>query len=226
MTIGADVLPLGRPSLMRSLLAGTKFPGSSPWPRVIFANRLLRSTIRSATTSCRLRARHKAVERADRRRLHREVADCGFDLCGLDRFGSESAISRRAAGRLLLGTATGRSQPDVVFEGGNIGVDPASGFGDHVDDLALLTTYRNIGERPFTTIGDTSAATALGARMAVRIRPSSHFVARNGSRPDRPFCGVDAGDDRLSRHDHSGVPRASQWLRGAVAGACDLQSRQ
>ncbi|KUO56338.1 MAG: hypothetical protein APF78_01860 [Sphingomonadales bacterium BRH_c3] len=60
-------------------------------------------------------------------------------------------------------------KPDVVFEGGNIGVDPASGFGDHVDDLALLTTYRYTGERPFTTTGDTSAATALGARMAARI---------------------------------------------------------
>ena len=60
-------------------------------------------------------------------------------------------------------------KPDVMFEGGNIGIDPASGHGDHVDDLALLTTYRNIGERPFTTTGDTSAATALGARMAARI---------------------------------------------------------
>lgn len=60
-------------------------------------------------------------------------------------------------------------KPDVVFEGGNIGVDPASGLGDHVDDLALLTTYRHIAERPFTTTGDTSAATALAARMAARI---------------------------------------------------------
>lgn len=60
-------------------------------------------------------------------------------------------------------------KPDIVFEGGNIGVDPASGFGDHVDDLALLTTYRNVAERPFTTTGDTSAATALGARMAAQI---------------------------------------------------------
>ncbi|MBJ7500178.1 MAG: S8 family peptidase [Sphingopyxis sp.] len=60
-------------------------------------------------------------------------------------------------------------KPDIVFEGGNMGVDPASGFGDHVDDLALLTTYRNIAERPFTTTGDTSAATALAARMAARI---------------------------------------------------------
>lgn len=56
-------------------------------------------------------------------------------------------------------------KPDVVFEGGNIGHDPATGHGDHVDDLALLTTYRRTAERPFTTTGDTSAATALAARM-------------------------------------------------------------
>lgn len=60
-------------------------------------------------------------------------------------------------------------KPDVMFEGGNIGIEPASGIGDHVDDLALLTTYRKPTERPFTTTGDTSAATALGARMAAQI---------------------------------------------------------
>ncbi|MCY1669548.1 S8 family peptidase [Novosphingobium sp. SL115] len=60
-------------------------------------------------------------------------------------------------------------KPDVMFEGGNIGIDPGSGMGDHVDDLALLTTYRKPTERPFTTTGDTSAATALGARMAAQI---------------------------------------------------------
>lgn len=60
-------------------------------------------------------------------------------------------------------------KPDVVFEGGNIGHDPATGNGDHVDDLALLTTYRKTAERPFTTTGDTSAATALAARMGAQI---------------------------------------------------------
>lgn len=60
-------------------------------------------------------------------------------------------------------------KPDVVFEGGNIGHDPATGNGDHVDDLALLTTYRMTAERPFTTTGDTSAATALAARMGAQI---------------------------------------------------------
>jgi hypothetical protein len=60
-------------------------------------------------------------------------------------------------------------KPDVVFEGGNLGVDPTTGQGDDVDDLALLTTHRRPEERPFTTSGDTSAATALAARMSAQI---------------------------------------------------------
>lgn len=60
-------------------------------------------------------------------------------------------------------------KPDVVFEGGNAGVNPANGDCDHIDDLALLTTFRRPAERPFTTTGDTSAATALGARMGAQI---------------------------------------------------------
>lgn len=60
-------------------------------------------------------------------------------------------------------------KPDVVFEGGNLATDPGSGQGDAIDDLSLLTTYHKIGERAFTTTGDTSAATALAARMAAQI---------------------------------------------------------
>jgi hypothetical protein len=60
-------------------------------------------------------------------------------------------------------------KPDVVLEGGNQGVDPASGDGDHLDDLALLTTYNRPEDRPFTVTADTSAATALGARMAAHV---------------------------------------------------------
>jgi hypothetical protein len=60
-------------------------------------------------------------------------------------------------------------KPDVVFEGGNLGVDPETGVGDDVDDLALLTTFRRPEERHFTTTGDTSGATALAARMAAQI---------------------------------------------------------
>jgi len=60
-------------------------------------------------------------------------------------------------------------KPDLVLEGGNLGIDPSSGHGDDVDDLALLTTFRHPQQRAFTTTGDTSAATAQVARMAAQI---------------------------------------------------------
>ena len=60
-------------------------------------------------------------------------------------------------------------KPDVVFEGGNHGVDPATGSGDHLDDLALLTTFNRPEERAFTVTSDTSAATAQVARMVAQI---------------------------------------------------------
>jgi hypothetical protein len=60
-------------------------------------------------------------------------------------------------------------KPDLVFEGGNLGVDPASGHGDDIDDLALLTTFRRPEERVFTTTGDTSAATAQVARIGAQV---------------------------------------------------------
>jgi hypothetical protein len=60
-------------------------------------------------------------------------------------------------------------KPDLVLEGGNLGTDPTTGNGDHLDDLALLTTFRRPEERHFTTTGDTSAATALVARMGAQI---------------------------------------------------------
>ena len=59
-------------------------------------------------------------------------------------------------------------KPDVVIEGGNLasnGLLP----GDPVDDLQLLTTHNRPNDRAFNTIGDTSAATALVARLAGAI---------------------------------------------------------
>jgi hypothetical protein len=59
-------------------------------------------------------------------------------------------------------------KPDVVFEGGNLahnGVAP----GEAIDDLQLLTTYYRPESRHFTTLGDTSAATALVASVAGSI---------------------------------------------------------
>jgi Subtilase family len=60
-------------------------------------------------------------------------------------------------------------KPDAVLEGGNLAIDPSTGQGDNLDDLALLTTFRRPEERPFTTTGDTSAATAQVVRMAAQI---------------------------------------------------------
>lgn len=60
-------------------------------------------------------------------------------------------------------------KPDVVFEGGNLAADPGGGQTDDIDDLSLLTTFHRFNERAFSTTGDTSAATALAARMGAQI---------------------------------------------------------
>lgn len=59
-------------------------------------------------------------------------------------------------------------RPDVVFEGGNLahdGVNPATA----IDDLQLLTTHYRPNRRLLDSFGDTSAATALAARLSARI---------------------------------------------------------
>ena len=60
-------------------------------------------------------------------------------------------------------------KPDVVFEGGNYGINPETGAIDHLDDLAILTTFNRPEERAFTVAFDTSVATAQIARMAAQI---------------------------------------------------------
>lgn len=67
-------------------------------------------------------------------------------------------------------------KPEVVFEGGNRGVDPASGAGDHLDDLALLSTFHRPNERLLTVTSDASAATALVARMGAQILADNRNV--------------------------------------------------
>lgn len=58
-------------------------------------------------------------------------------------------------------------KPDVVFEGGNVGKDAISSAG--ITSLQLLTTNNLPNERLFTTTNATSAASALGARMAAQL---------------------------------------------------------
>lgn len=58
-------------------------------------------------------------------------------------------------------------KPDVVFEGGNVGKDDLGSIG--VNSLQLLTTHNLPADRLFTTTNATSAASALGARMAAQL---------------------------------------------------------
>ncbi len=58
-------------------------------------------------------------------------------------------------------------KPEVVFEGGNAGKDALSAVG--ISSLHLLTTNNLPIERLFTTTNATSAASALGARMAGQL---------------------------------------------------------
>lgn len=59
-------------------------------------------------------------------------------------------------------------KPEVVFEGGNIGIDQYSCAGMH--DLNLLTTNHDFSTRHFQTTNSTSAATALAARFTALVQ--------------------------------------------------------
>ena len=61
-------------------------------------------------------------------------------------------------------------KPDVVFEGGNAGKDARGAIG--IPSLHLLSTNNMPLERLFTTTNATSAASALGARMAAQLMAS------------------------------------------------------
>lgn len=61
-------------------------------------------------------------------------------------------------------------KPDVVFEGGNAGRDTLGAIG--IASLHLLTTNNLALERLFATTNATSAASALGARMAAQLMAS------------------------------------------------------
>ena len=58
-------------------------------------------------------------------------------------------------------------KPEVVFEGGNMGVDTFSAAS--ITSLQLLTTSHDITQRLFSSFNATSAATALAAKFAAEI---------------------------------------------------------
>lgn len=61
-------------------------------------------------------------------------------------------------------------KPDIVLEGGNMGLDPGTGTADYVDSLELLSTYYRPLQRLLITSRETSAATAQASRMAAIIQ--------------------------------------------------------
>lgn len=61
-------------------------------------------------------------------------------------------------------------KPDVVLEGGNAAIDPASGLADKVESLGILTTYHLPIGRLFAVTGETSAASAQAGRLAAMIQ--------------------------------------------------------
>jgi len=56
-------------------------------------------------------------------------------------------------------------KPDIVFEGGNAGIDN-TGFSTELDDLSILSTHHKPQESQFSVMNATSAASAQAARMA------------------------------------------------------------
>ncbi|PWB83738.1 MAG: hypothetical protein C3F11_05040 [Methylocystaceae bacterium] len=62
-------------------------------------------------------------------------------------------------------------KPDIVMEAGNMGRNPGIADPDYIDDrLQMLSVSRNFATgRPLTSFGDTSAATALAARLAATV---------------------------------------------------------
>lgn len=61
------------------------------------------------------------------------------------------------------------NKPEVVFEGGNAGIDNTD-FATELDDLSILTTNYQPQKAQLATIVATSAASAQAARMAARLQ--------------------------------------------------------
>jgi len=62
-------------------------------------------------------------------------------------------------------------KPDIVMEAGNMAINPENGTADYIDDsLQLLTTGHQFTlNKPLISFGDTSAASALAARLAAML---------------------------------------------------------
>lgn len=121
-------------------------------------------------------------------------------------------------------------KPDVVFEGGNAGRNALGSIS--IRSLHLLTTHNSPQERLFTTTNATSAASALGARMAAQLmavypalRPETirALIVHSAEWTDAmragylPAHGTPTKSDyvRLIRHCGWGVPNLEKALWSA-----------
>jgi hypothetical protein len=100
----------------------------------------------------------------------RKVAMTRRDLAGHAPYASLGDLSPNS--RTASWDGSWPVKPDIVLEGGNLAVDPATRRGWTTSDLGVLTTSRNFPAPAFSVSGDTSAATAEASRLAALISDS------------------------------------------------------
>lgn len=61
-------------------------------------------------------------------------------------------------------------KPDIVMEGGNMALRPDDGQAAHVASLQLLSSSHDVVTKPLAVMRETSAATALAARIAAMLQ--------------------------------------------------------
>jgi hypothetical protein len=69
----------------------------------------------------------------------------------------------------VLGKDGGAIKPDLVFEGGNIAIDPQDVVDDGIATLNSLTLSHNFVQKILTTFNGTSCATGLTANLAAKV---------------------------------------------------------
>ena len=104
-------------------------------------------------------------------------------------------------------------KPDVVMEGGNSAINPATGHADMIEDLSLLTTSRYTTGRLFVATGDTkrgdSPRRANGRHHPVRI---PGVLGGDSKGPDHPFGRVDGSDGARVPSIEAGLPETAPLL--------------
>lgn len=70
----------------------------------------------------------------------------------------------------VIWSGTWPIKPDIVLEGGNMGLDPGTKTADFIDSLELLSTNYQPLNKLLITSRETSAATALASRMAAILQ--------------------------------------------------------